>query len=326
MKESINCILFDGVNLIKNTTISIENGRIISIEKNLQNNNTVNFIMPCLVDAHTHMTSIEQAQKMLSYGINTTFDVCASSTLIESSKNLNIISSIDMAMGIVLNPKKYVEAAINKGAKYIKVLLFNPFSIGLKTLKEIVNEAHKRNLKVVVHATEISTYKQAVEANVDIILHLPMKDELTDEFAHLIASKGIYVVPTLVMMKTFSKSGRNGYKEEHFENALKQVKTLYKNKVQILVGTDANVGGFAPSVTYGDSVYSEINLLLEAKIPLLDVLKGTTSKIGEAFNMDLGRIETEKPANMVLFKISNNSIDISFNKLDKIWINGKNIK
>lgn len=324
MKETINCILFDGDDLIENTSVIIDEGKIVSIGKG--NSNCQNhFMMPCLIDAHTHMTNVNQVNKMISYGVNTTFDVCATPSLIESSNDLKIISSLDMAMGIVLNPKKFVEKAIHKGAKYIKVLLFNSLSIGLKAIQGIVEEAHKKNLKVVVHATEYATYKQAVEANVDIILHLPMKDELSDDFASLIASKGIYVVPTLVMMETFAKCGRGGYNEEHFKNALKQVKTLYDNGVKILVGTDANIGSFAPEVTFGDSVYREINLLLEAGIPLLEVLKGTTSLISEAFNMNLGKIEVGNTANALLFKTSKD-IEISYNNLEKVWINGKEIK
>ncbi len=230
-----------------------------------------------------------------------------------------------MAMGIVFNPKNYVEKEISKGAKYIKVLLFNTLSIGLKALKAIVEETHKHGLKVVAHATELGTYKQAVEANVDIILHLPMKEELSDNFASEIARKGIYVVPTLVMMEAFIKNKRNGYKEEHFKNALKQVKTLYDNGVKILVGTDANIGNFAPEVSFGDSIYREINLLLEAGVPFLDVMKGATSMVGEAFSMDLGKIEVGKSTNLLLFKI-HSDIEISYDNLEKIWINGKEIK
>lgn len=324
MNKTISCTLFDGVNLTNNVTVIIDEEKIISIEKSDINNSNY-FMMPCLIDAHTHMININQVNQMISHGINTTFDVCAPTSLIKSTKDLNIISSIDMAMGIVFNPKNYVEKEISKGAKYIKVLLFNTLSIGLKALKAIVEETHKHGMKVVAHATELGTYKQAVEANVDIILHLPMKEELNDNFASEIARKGIYVVPTLVMMQAFIKNKRNGYKEEHFKNALKQVKTLYDNGVKILVGTDANIGNFAPEVSFGDSIYREINFLLEAGVPFLDVMKGATSMVGEAFSMDLGKIEVGKSTNLLLFKIPSD-IEISYDNLEKIWINGKEIK
>lgn len=317
MKKSIKCNLFDGNNLLLNKIITIENDTIISIEDNKENNSTNYLMTPPLIDAHTHMTDLSQINKMLNYGINMTFDVCATKELVDNSKDLIIISSYDMAMGIILNPKGIVENAIKKNAKYIKVLLFNSLSIGFKALKKIVDIAHKNNLKVVVHATELTTYKQAIEANADIILHLPMKEEITDELAKEIYEKNIYIVPTLVMMKAFSNSGRNGYKQEHFNNALKEVKTLYDNNANILVGTDSNIGSFSPKVEYGESMYTEIELLREAGLPLIDILKGATANIGKAFNLDVGKIEIGKKADFLLFK----SNDISYDNLENIYIN-----
>ncbi len=322
MKKSIKCNLFDGNNLLFNKKITIENNIIISIEDNFENN-SINYLMtPPLIDAHTHITDFKQINKMLNYGINMTFDVCATKELVDNSKDFIIISSYDMAMGIILNPKGFVTNAIKKNAKYIKVLLFNSLSIGFKALKKIVDIAHENNLKVVVHATELTTYKQAIDSNVDVILHLPMKEEITDELAKEIKEKNISIVPTLIMMKTFSNSGKNGYIKNHFNNALKEVKILYDNNVNILVGTDSNIGSFSPKVEYGESIYSEIELLKEAGLPLIDILKGATVNIGKAFNMDIGKIEIGKKADFLLFK----SNDISYDNLEKIYINGKEIK
>lgn len=322
MKKIIKCNLFDGDNLYLNKIITIENDILISIEDNKENSSISYLMMPPLIDAHTHITDISQINKMLNYGINMTFDVSASKQLVSDSKDLIIISSYKMAMGIILNPKGFISDAINNNAKYIKVLLFNSLSIGLKALKKIVDIAHQNNLKVVVHATELSTYNQAIEANADIILHLPMKEEITDELAKKISEKNISVAPTLVMMKTFSNSGRNGYKQEHFNNALKEAKILYDNNVNILVGTDSNIGSFSPRVEYGEAIYTEISLLKEAGIPLIDILKGATTNIGKAFNMNIGKIEIGKKIDFILFK----SDDISYDNLEEIYINGRKIK
>lgn len=323
MKEIINCLLFDGTNLINNVEIIVEQGIITSLKKNI-NNEIDCFVMPCLIDSHTHIIDTQQINQMINYGINMALDVCASPALIESSKDLQIISSVDMILNPIFNPKKYVEKAIKKGAKYIKVLLFNSHLISLNSLKELVEQAHIKNLKVVVHATEIATYQKAIQANVDIILHLPMKDELTDDIAKMIAQKNIYVVPTLVMMETFAKNQINGYKASDFTNALKQVNTLYQNGVKILVGTDSNIGSFAPKVSFGDSIYREIELLENAKIPIIDILKGTSSLVLEAFNIEFNYFEIGKPANFLMFKTK--TPQVKYERLDKIWMNKKQIK
>lgn len=325
MNKIVNCILFDGNNL-SNKKIIIEDGIVKSIENSRSEECSKFFVMPCLIDAHTHMENIMQVEKMSSYGISTTFDVSATPSLINKSTKLNIISSISMAMLFVLNAKKFVANSVNQGAKYIKVLLFNSFSIGQCALKKIVKEAHKKNLKVVAHATKLSTYKQAIKCGADIILHLPMKQKLTDDLAKSIAKKNISVVPTLCMMQAFAMGKKIGYNPRHFANALKQVETLYKNGVRILAGTDANSGYFAPSISYGDSLYKEIELLLKANIPLIDVLKGATHNIGNAFDInDLGVIRPNKPASLLIFDVKNN-ISVDYNNLAEIWINGELVK
>ena len=98
-----------------------------------------------------------------------------------------------------------------KTARYIKVLLFNPLSIGKPALCGIVKAAHSIGLKVAVHATQIAAVRQAVDAGADILLHVPMKEEYPPELAETIAGKGIAVAPTLVMIETFANSYRNGY-------------------------------------------------------------------------------------------------------------------
>lgn len=326
MNKIVNCILFDGNNLSNNKKIIIEDGIVKSIEDSESVECSKFFVMPCLIDAHTHMGKMAQVEKMNSYGISTTFDVSATTSLINKSTKLNIISSISMAMLFVPNAKNFIENSVKYGAKYIKVLLFNSFSIGQCALGKIVKEAHKKNLKVVVHATKLSTYKQAIKCGVDIILHLPMKQKLTDDLAKSIAKKNISVVPTLCMMQAFAMCKKMGYTPRHFTNALKQVETLYKNGVKILAGTDANSGSFAPAISYGDSLYKEIELLLRANIPLIDVLKGATHNIGNAFDMnDLGVIKSNTPASLLIFDVKDN-ISVDYNKLAEIWINGEQIK
>lgn len=150
MIENIHTALFDGYQLFDNVIVSIHDGQITDIKENKDHSLPDLFMMPCLIDAHTHMKTIDHVHQLLKYGIHTTFDVCASSLLINQSKDLKIISSLDMIMGFVLNPHQYVKKEVEKGAKYIKILLFNSFTISLTTLKEIVKEAHQYHLKVVV--------------------------------------------------------------------------------------------------------------------------------------------------------------------------------
>ena len=213
--------IYDGKRVWDGACITVDNGKIVSVTACAPEECGEGFLMPGLIDAHTHMETMIQVESMLKNGISATCDVQGSQTLISSSKQLRIVSSAGMIMGMVMNPGKTVEKFRNAGAQYIKVLLFNPLSIGKPALSGIVKAAHEHNLKVVVHATQIATVKQAVLAGADILLHIPMKEEYPPELAEMIAEKGIAVAPTLVMMETFSLSGRNGYRPEHYQNAEK---------------------------------------------------------------------------------------------------------
>lgn len=321
----LNHPLFDGEKVIEHASVTIEDGRITQITQSEQTDNRY-FLMPGLMDAHTHMTNQEQVRKMLKSGIVATCDVCATSTLISSAKPFEIISSAEMAMGVVLNPKSFVRRCVDEQARYIKVLLFNTLSVGKTALRGIVKAAHEENRKVAVHATELATMKQAVDAGADILIHVPMKEELPKELAMTIAQKGMAVVPTLVMMETFAMGAHNGYKPEHYQNAENAVRMLHECKVPLLSGTDANIGSFAPAVSYGSSMHREMQLLVQAGLTPSEVLMSATSKVAECFEIEeQGMVSVGKKANLLLVEGRPDRDMNDIKKTKQVWINGETI-
>lgn len=310
--------LFDGKKFWEGAAVTIENGKIISVTACDPSGCGEGLLMPGLIDAHTHMGTREQIAALLDAGILATCDVSASEELAAGSDDVEIIRSAGMAMGVVVSPKGFVEKAAANGARYIKVLLFNTLSIGSLALAGIVKAAHKRGLKVAVHATEVATMRQAVDAGADILLHVPMKEPLPKELAQTIAAKEIAVAPTLIMMETFAHSGRNGYEVHHYQNAENAVRLLYESGVTILAATDANPGNFAPAVGYGDTLHYEMRLLAKAGLNDADTLAAATGNTADAFNLnEIGKIETGRQANLILLDVDK--------KIRKIWIKGKEV-
>lgn len=323
----LNYPMFDGEKVWANAAVVIENGVITEVTA--LDESTVDsryFLMPGLIDAHTHMGTPEQVETMLKYGVTATCDVSASAELIAASDQLTIHSSAGMAMGVVLNGKSYVDKAAKSGAKYIKVLLFSAHSIGKKALCSIVDAAHEKGMKVAVHATEVATAQQAVDAGADILLHVPMKEPFPAELAQAIAEKGIAVAPTLVMMETFAHSGRNGYLPEHYANAQAAVRLLHESGVKVLAATDANPGSFAPGVAYGSSLHREMELLVSAGLSPLEVLQGVTSKNAQAFELNgVGSIAPGQKANLILVEGRPDKEIADSAKIVQLWVNGKPI-
>ena len=322
----LNYPLFDGERLWEGAKVRVEEGFIHEVSACAPEECGKGFLMPGLIDAHTHMDTMAQVESMLRNGVSAVCDVQGIQSLIRSSKQLKIISSAGMAGGLVMNPQGFVEKAARNGARYIKVLLFSTLSIGKPALAGIVRAAHERGLKVAAHATQIATVRQAVECGADILIHVPMKEEYPPELAKMIADKGIVCAPTLIMMKTFSTSGRNGYLPEHYQNAENAVRLLHENGVKILAATDANDGSYAPGVAYGSSMHHELELLVKAGLTPAEVLASATAQTADVFGLDdIGRIQPGKKADLLLIDGRPDQEISDTRKIKQLWIDGKPI-
>lgn len=317
--------LFDGERLWEGACVRVENGVIASVTACAPTECGEGLLLPGLIDAHTHIETPAHVEALLRSGISAACDVSASDELVAHSGHLLIVSSAGMAMGVVMNPGGFVAHAAQRGARYIKVLLFSPLSIGRAALREIAAAAHEKGLKVAAHATEVATVRQAVEAGVDILLHVPMKESFPPELAEQIGSRGIAVAPTLVMMETFAGSGRSGYRPEHYRNAVSAVKLLREHGVAILCGTDANSGGFAPGVAYGSSLHRELELLVDAGLTPTEALTAATGGNAAAFDLRAGSIAAGMPATMALADGRPDKRITDSTRLRQLWIQGKPI-
>lgn len=323
-KIILNYPLFDGKKVIEKASIVIDEGIITQVIETEEVDNNY-FLMPGLIDAHTHMSTMEQIETMLKNGVIGTCDVSASALLVQNAKPFTLVSSAGMTMG-TLSGKSYVKKAIEAGAKYIKVLLMEPNLMLKSVFRDICNTAHDNGIKVAVHAISLKAVQMSVDCGVDILLHVPMKEVFPEELANVIAEKGIAVAPTLVMMETFASSGRSGYKPEHYQNAENAVKLLYERGVQILAATDANPGMYAPPVAYGTSMHREMELLVQSGMTPTEVLAGATGKVADVFGIEkFGTVEEGKRAGLLLIEGRPDQNITDTTKIRQIWIDGKPI-
>src|SRR5690606_33933207 len=69
----------------------------------------------------------------------------------------------------------------------------------LPIVKAIIDEAHKHNLKVAVHATDRITAQLAVENGADFLVHFIDNEILKDDFIQLLKQKKTIIIPTLIV-------------------------------------------------------------------------------------------------------------------------------
>ena len=87
----------------------------------------------------------------------------------------------------------------------------------LPIIKAIINEAHKNNLKVAVHATERITAQLAIENGADFLVHSIDDEILKDDFVQLMKKKKTILCPTLIVNSGYKNTFGQKHAFSNFE-------------------------------------------------------------------------------------------------------------
>ncbi|MFD1047820.1 amidohydrolase family protein, partial [Kibdelosporangium lantanae] len=199
---------------------------------------------------------------------------------------------------IVLTPDQapgFVAERAAAGSDYFKIVVEAPGEGGPDepTLKALVKAAHNHGLKVIAHGVTPGAYTLALNAGADILTHVPVSGPINP--ADL--DRAGPVIPTLTMMKA-STAGRG----VPYDAAAANAATLYLAGKVIMAGTDANdVGGVPYHVDYGDSLHTELELLVDIGMSPVEALRAATSVPAGVFGLtDRGAVEPGLRADLVL--------------------------
>src|SRR5207248_9121639 len=73
----------------------------------------------------------------------------------------------------------------------------------------VVEESHRRKLRVAVHATELETARASAEEGADLLVH-SVTDKLVDQrFVDLLKERGTMLTPTLVVFERYGRTFAN---------------------------------------------------------------------------------------------------------------------
>jgi imidazolonepropionase-like amidohydrolase len=153
------------------------------------------------------------------------------------------------------------------------------------------------------------------------LLWLDLVDLNGPEINNMISAlvdNGIPVDPTLDIYEIITKQSQYQYL---WPKVLQLTKMLYNNGVTILSGSDIPNFGLVP----GASLHHELEILVEAGIPPLEVIKIATKNGAHALGIedDVGTIEPGKQADMII--LSDNPVDDICNtkKIEAVINNGR---
>lgn len=232
--------VFDGVTVIADTDVVIQDGKIQSIGPNLTApgakavDGAGKTLLPGLIDAHVHVHSQESLEQAMVFGVTTELDMMMAPRLeyeLKSRNNDSVASFFSagfpatvpgghgteygMEVPTVVKPsaaEAFVESRVREGSDYIKVMYTAGTDLGPRfrprptltkeTMSAVVQAAHERRRLVVVHIGSVLGARDALDAGADGLAHLFHGGECPKNFGAFVAAHHAFVIPTLSVLRS----------------------------------------------------------------------------------------------------------------------------
>jgi imidazolonepropionase-like amidohydrolase len=239
-----NARLFDGVRLIGAPELLIEEGVITRIGNGMipeEDWVIVDadgaFLMPGLIDSHTHTFDASILEQSLIFGVTTDLDmftaipalnamratagptqadIFSSGTLVTAPGGHGTQFGFDIPT--ITDPAQapaFVADRLAEGSDFIKIVLEDGHELGMSiptlspdTLTAVVDAAHDQDALAVVHIHAYEAAVTAIGANADGLVHAFFDELPDDRLTKLMSERGSFMVPTLAIIENVC--GRNG--------------------------------------------------------------------------------------------------------------------
>jgi len=182
--------------------------------------------------------------------------------------------------------------------------------ISTPELKAVVEEAHRQQLKVAVHAISTGSIQTAIDGGADSIEH---GNDVTDEQLKAMRDKGIFIdiTPTFwggfftkiaeptIVMSAASKSELAASDDRRRQKVATFTQRVLKSGVKFAAGSD--MCWFYPGKTRGQASATIFANLHDAGMPPLDIIRAVTTNAAEMLGWEdrVGAVEPGKFADLV---------------------------
>ncbi len=319
------------------------------------------YIVPGLVNAHVHASTIEQLQEGYPFGILTLLNMHTGleerelgwKKISQDSTGFSILYGSGHAATVPeghptqfspdmetindsLSIQNWVDHRIEKNVDYIKIIRdhhewlgYPPLpTLSFEHIHQIIDYAHRKGFKVVVHANTIQEMVKIAKFKPDGFVHmLDYKEDfpVSERYYQELKESGVFIVPT----GGFSLKPMDGappllakWVKTNLLNPQQRAEIIKKyaeNGIMLVAGTDAQDG----QMNFGEDYFLELDLYKMAGLSNVEILKVATGNAAKAFDLPIGELKVGSNANFVM--LDDNPIhDLSnLKKVAQVWKNGK---
>jgi imidazolonepropionase-like amidohydrolase len=372
-KVFVGARIFDGTGkaVIEKGTIVVQDGKIAAVgpsnkvkaPKGAQTIDvTGKTITPGLIDAHSHVSDVEgkktgateeAVEKQLSlfarYGITTVLSLGGEEEPAFKLRDAQETPSLNRARIWVAGPvivgktpeegRAMVDKVADMKPNYIKIRVDDNLGTTKKitpdVYRAVIDEAHKRGLRLFVHFFYLDDAKDLVRSGADLLAHSVRDKPVDDEFIAMVKQRNIPYCPTLTReLATFvyedtpaffkdafflreadpkviasleepkhQEAMRKSKSAQAYKAALptaeKNLKTLSDAGVPIIMGTDS---GATASRFEGYFEHKEMQMMADSGMTPKQILMAATGSGAKALKLtDVGTLEKGKWADIVVF-------------------------
>lgn len=321
------------------------------------------YIIPGLVNAHVHASSLDQLKQGYPMGImyllnmhtgleerekkwkEMSLDSTGYSILHGSGHAATVPDghptqfSPDMeTINDSISIQAWVDNRIARGADYIKVISRSsdlgwmgespPPSLTYDQIAQIIKYAHSKEKKVIIHVGTVEQIMNLLPLDPDGFAHMIIsKNDFppSDEFYNKLAESGAFVIPTAgINLK--SMEGMPTPMLEWITNNLMSAEESAEVIQKIHENGVMIVAGTDAQVgqmNFGVDYFLEIELYKMAGLTNLEILKTATGNAAKAFGLPVGELSVGGKANFIILK-DNPTEDIAhLESVSQVWKNGK---
>jgi len=351
-----NVTLFNGDEVQEQMSVRVENGMIAEIGSQINSTSdridgTNKFLMPAMTNSHVHAFMASNLKQAASAGVLNLLDMHGMEqyqrTMQETFRDSTNYANFYFAGSAATAPgghgtqfgfpaptlttsteaSAFVKARVNSGASYLKIIV-EPWKNTLShdVVRSLIDAAHENKIPAVVHISNVNDAYQVLNNKADGLVHIWWDEKLSNtRMTKLTKTTKFFIIPTLLTTQTLLTSIRSSEPDRAMltnEEISAEVLRMYNAGIPILAGTDPPNA----NINYGTDLYKELQLLSEAGIPNLEVLKSATSLPAIYFNLkNSGFIKKGFKADMILFNASPIENIQHISNIETIWKKGKEV-